>query len=162
VYLPGDAWYDFWTGERFRGEVTADAPLEHMPLYARAGSVLPMGPVVQHSDEWPPEALRLRVYPGSGESWLYEDDGHSMAFQSGDFQITRFACESTGGSLVVRREVEGPFRPGYSQFEIEIYGLEAAPQSVRVDSSPVQTAFEPETGTARLDVGQWARIEVVR
>ena len=49
VYLPGGPWYDFWTGEQPSGEVEADAPLERMPLYVRAGSVLPMGPVMQHT-----------------------------------------------------------------------------------------------------------------
>jgi alpha-glucosidase len=159
VYLPGGTWYDFWTGERLKGEVTASAPLERMPLYVRAGSVLPMGPVMQHTGEWPPETLRLHVYPGNGESWLYEDDGHSMAFQSGEFQITRFTCEAAGKTFTVRREAEGPFHPGYEQFEIEIHGLEAAPQQVRVDGSPVETAFDPETRTARLHVGEWVRLE---
>ena len=158
VYLPGGGWYDFWTGQRLSGEVTAEAPLERMPLYVRAGSVLPMGPVMQHSDEWPPETLTLRVYPGNGESWLYEDDGHSMAYQSGQRQITRFVCETSGGSLVVRREVEGPFHPGYDQFEIEIHGLEVAPDSASADGTPVEAAFDPETGTARLRVGEWARL----
>jgi len=162
VYLPEGTWYDFWTGERLKGEaeVKADAPLERMPLYGRAGSVLPMGPVMQHTGEWPPEALRLRVYPGNGESWLYEDDGQSMAFRSGELQITRFACEESGTTVVVRREVEGAFHPGYEQFEVEIRGLKAAPRQVRVDGSPVEAAFDPETGTARLHVGEWARIDV--
>jgi alpha-glucosidase len=115
---------------------------------------------MQHSGEWPPEALRLRVYPGNGESWLYEDDGHSMAFRSGELQITRFACEESGTTVVVRREVEGAFHPGYEQFEVEIHGLEAAPQQVQVDGSPVEIAFDPETGRARLRLGEWARIDV--
>jgi alpha-glucosidase len=162
VYLPEGTWYDFWTGARLEGnsEVTADAPLERMPLYVRAGSVLPMAPVMQHTGEWPPEALRLRVYPGNGESWLYEDDGQSMAFQSGELQITRFACEEAGKAFTVCREADGAFEPGYEQFEVEIYGLEVVPQQVQVDGAPVETAFDAETGTARLQVGAWARIDV--
>ncbi len=160
VYLPGGAWYDFWTGERLSGEVTADAPLELMPLYVRAGALLPMGPVMQHSGEWPPEALRLRIYPGTGESWLYEDDGHSMAYKTGEFQVTRFACEESGETLVVRREVQGLFQPGYKQFGIEIHGLAVAPRQVRVDGLPVATVSS--AGVTRLHVGEWARVEVER
>ncbi len=160
VYVPDGTWYDFWTGERLSDEVTADAPLERMPLYVRAGSVLPMGPVMQHSGEWPPEALRLRIYPGTGESWLYEDDGHSMAYQAGEFQVTRFACEESSETLVVRREVQGPFQPGYEQFDIEIHGLEAAPWQVRVDGLPVATVSD--AGMARLHVGEWAQLEIER
>ncbi|HEM46014.1 MAG TPA: DUF4968 domain-containing protein, partial [Alphaproteobacteria bacterium] len=72
VYLPGDEWYDFWTGTRTSGSFNADAPLERLPLYVRPGSVVPMAPVVQHTGEWPPGVLYLHVYPGNGESWLYE------------------------------------------------------------------------------------------
>ncbi len=160
VYLPGRTWYDFWTGERLSGEVTADAPLERMPLYVRAGSVLPMGPVMQHSGEWPPEALGLRIYPGTGESWLYEDDGHSMAYKTGEFQVTRFSCEESDEVLIVRREVQGPFQPGYEQFDIEIHGLEAAPRQVRVDGLPVATVSG--AGVARLHVGEWVQLEIER
>jgi alpha-glucosidase len=159
VYLPGGPWYDFWTGERQSGEVTADAPLERMPLYVRAGSVLPMGPVMQHSGEWPPESLRLHVYPGSGESWLYEDDGHSLAYRSGEFRLTHFVCQDTGEGLIVSREAEGPFDPGYSRFEVSIHGLDAAPRQVLVDGLPVEASFDAEMRTIRLAIGPWTRLE---
>jgi hypothetical protein len=56
--------------------------------------------------------------------------------------------------------VEGNFYPGYERFEVEIQGLAAAPRQVRVDGSPVGAAYDPDTGTARVLVGEWARIEV--
>ena len=162
MYLPGGRWYDFWTGERLEGgtEIEAEAPLERMPVYARAGSVVPMGPVMQHTGEWPPECLRLRDYAREGESWLYEDDGESMAFQAGERQITRFVCEEGEGASTVRREVEGGFEPGYGRFEVEFHGLQAAPRQVRVDGAAVEAAYDPGTGTARVQVGEWAWIEV--
>jgi alpha-glucosidase len=161
VYLPDGPWYDFWTGECMSGEVTADAPLERMPLYVRAGSVLPLGPVLQHSGQWPPEVLHLHVYPGDGEGWLYEDDGHSHAYRSGEFQVTRFRCETAAdGGLTVRREVEGPFNPGYDRFEIHVHGQEAAPQQVLVDGQVVDGPFEANTGTVRLSAKHWTRLEI--
>jgi alpha-glucosidase len=161
VALPGDWWYDFWTGKPHGGQITADAPLERMPLYVRAGSVVPLAPVMQHTGEWPPDTLRLLVYPGSGESWLYEDDGHTRAFQSGEFQVTRFECKEDGGCLTVHREVEGPFDPGYRRFQITIHGLDAAPCRVLVDGQEARVAFDEEAGTARLAVGEWARMELL-
>jgi alpha-glucosidase len=156
VYLPGGPWYDFWSGERLRGEVDAEAPLERMPLYVRAGSVLTMGPVIQHTGQWPPEALHLHVYPGDGESWLYEDDGLSLNYQGGEFRLTRFVCQTeAGASLRVRREVTGPFHPGYTRFEIHVHGLQAAPQAVNVDGQQIEPIFDPEQGTVRLDLGGW-------
>ncbi len=83
-----------------------------------------------------------------------------MAFASGELQITRFACEDDGKTLTVRREVQGTFHQGYERFEVEIHGLEVAPRQVRVDGSPVEAAYDPGMGTARVRVGEWARIEV--
>jgi alpha-glucosidase len=163
VHLPGGPWYDFCSGERLSGEVEADAPLDRMPLYVRAGTVLPLGPVIQHSDEWPPEALHLHIYPGEGESWFYEDDGHSLDYQAGAFRLTRFVCEPTGEGegLVVRREVEGDFDPGYERFEVYIHGLEAPPREVLVDDQQVDVTVDTETGIARLSVGPWACLVVM-
>jgi alpha-glucosidase len=161
VYLPGGPWYDFWTGERHSGEVTAAAPLERMPLYVRAGAVLPMGPVMQHTGQWPPDALRLHIYPGDGESWLYEDDGHSMAYRDGEFQITRFVCQAAGDALTVRRQVEGPFHPGYERFDIQLHGLEAPPKQVLADGQPLDVAYDDETRTARLSAGPWAELRIL-
>ena len=161
VYLPGGPWYDFWSGECLCGEIEAEAPLERMPLYARAGSVLPMGPITQHTGEWPPEALRLHIFPGDGESWLYEDDGLSLDYQAGAFQLTRFLCQA-GADLRVHREVRGPFDPGYARFEIYVHGLQAAPQTVDVDGQNIESIFDPEAGTARLEVGDWTDLVIQR
>lgn len=163
VYLPGGPWYDFWTGRLLSGEVEADAPLESMPLYVRAGTVLPMGPVMQHTGEWPPETLGLHVYPGDGESWLYDDDGHSTDYRAGHFQVTRFACARLpGGGLALRRETEGPFDPGYRRFELTFHGLEAPPGRVLLDGEPVEAAFDAGSSTATLtvDAGTWSTVEI--
>ncbi|MGC9333074.1 MAG: glycoside hydrolase family 31 protein [Anaerolineae bacterium] len=161
VYLPGGPWYDFWSGDRLHGEVDAEAPLERMPLYVRPGSVLPMGPVIQHTGQWPPKALRLHVYPGDGESWLYEDDGLSLDYQQGDFQLTRFLCQSEAGTdLAVRREVTGPFDPGYNRFEVYVHGLGTAPRAVYVDGKQAKATFEPQSKAARLDLGGWTDLVI--
>ena len=89
VYLPeGSDWFDFWTGERLAGgqRVDADAPLERMPLYVRSGSIVPMGPALQHTAETSAAASELRIYPGrDGAFTLYEDDGASYAYEQGEF-----------------------------------------------------------------------------
>ncbi|HXJ84107.1 MAG TPA: TIM-barrel domain-containing protein, partial [Candidatus Methylomirabilis sp.] len=76
VYLPAGAWYDFWTGDRFEGPggIMVDAPLERLPLMVRAGAIVPMGPVVQHTAELPLDELTLLIYPhGASRFDLYED-----------------------------------------------------------------------------------------
>jgi alpha-glucosidase len=161
VYLPGGPWYDFWDDRLLSGEVDVDAPLERMPLFVRPGSVLPMGPVMQHTGEWPPDTLQLHVYPGNGQSWLYEDDGHSRDYLAGQVQVTRFAvAQLPGGVLALHREVEGSYDPGYDRFEIRVHGLEAAPHRVLVDGQAVEAVFDRETRTASLAAGWWTAVEI--
>ncbi len=86
VYLPaGATWYDFWTGDSQAGGATiaAAAPIQTIPLYVRAGSILPMGPTVQHTAE-AAGFTELRVYPGADGSFsLYDDEGDNYGYESG-------------------------------------------------------------------------------
>lgn len=92
VYLPDGMWFDWWTEECIKGAVhiLADAPLERMPIFVRAGAIIPMGPVLNYTDERPLDPLTLDLYPGDGTFTLYEDDGHTFAYEQGQFCITRF------------------------------------------------------------------------
>ncbi len=88
VYLPAGTWYDFWTEERVEGgrEVERAVDLSTMPLYVRAGAVLPMGPVKQYTSEPSGEPMTMVVYPGvDGSSEWYEDDGISFNYRRGDW-----------------------------------------------------------------------------
>jgi alpha-glucosidase (family GH31 glycosyl hydrolase) len=95
VYLPAGTWHDFWTHQRYEGgrAVQVDAPLERMPLLVRGGAIVPMGPVMQHSQERPLDEVTLLVYP-EGSSWfdLYEDDGRTRAYERGAHATTRITC----------------------------------------------------------------------
>ncbi|AEH38962.1 glycoside hydrolase family 31 protein [Halopiger xanaduensis] len=112
VYLPeGTEWYDFWTGERYEGGQTiiADAPLEKLPLFVRAGSVLPMGPVVQHTEERPDAPWHVRVYPGHDGSFdVYEDAGDGYDYEDGAYAVTPLEWDDGASELAVR-EREGSF-----------------------------------------------------
>ena len=87
VYLPAGAdWYDFWTGEKTDGgqEVNRETPLNIMPLYVRAGSILPMGPESEYSNQHPDAPVELRIYPGHDTSFkIYEDDGTTYDYEKG-------------------------------------------------------------------------------
>ena len=86
VYLPKATWYDFWTGEKLAGEQTiqAAAPLEKLPLYIRAGSILPLGPTMEWTTEKPEDPIELRVYPGTdGDFTLYEDENDNYNYEKG-------------------------------------------------------------------------------
>lgn len=87
VYLPqGANWYDFWTGELVTGGQTIDAaaPVDVLPLYVRAGSIVPMGPNVEYAKQDPAGAIELRIYPGAnGEFKFYEDENDNYNYEKG-------------------------------------------------------------------------------
>jgi len=86
VYLPKAAWYDFWTGEKLVGEQTVQsaAPLDKLPLYVRAGSILPLGPTMEWTTEKPEDPIELRIYAGAdGDFTLYEDENDNYNYEKG-------------------------------------------------------------------------------
>jgi alpha-D-xyloside xylohydrolase len=105
VYLPAGAdWYDFNTGKRHHGGQTlqADAPLARMPLFVRAGSIVPTGPVLQYVDEQPDAPLTLVVYTGAdGKFSLYEDDGKGYGYEKGEFTRIPLSWSERTGELSI-------------------------------------------------------------
>jgi alpha-D-xyloside xylohydrolase len=94
VYLPAaTTWYDFWTGQVLRGgqTIAAPAPLETLPLYVRAGSIVPLGPNVEYATQDPNGAIELRVYPGAnGEFTFYEDENDTYNYEKGQYATFKF------------------------------------------------------------------------
>jgi alpha-glucosidase len=123
VYLPAGTWFDFWTDERYvgPGHIEAKAPLERVPLFVRAGSVVPMGPAVDYVGQPTDEPLTLHVYAGEGDSWLYEDDGEGLAYRNGAYRLTRFTVTTTEDGVSLERRVEGLPEPGAERFNIVIH-----------------------------------------
>ncbi len=87
LYLPpAAAWYDFWTGKKFSGaqHMEAAAPLDRIPLFVRAGSILPLGPVQEYAGQQADAPIEIRIYPGAdGHFTLYEDQGDGYAYEQG-------------------------------------------------------------------------------
>jgi alpha-glucosidase len=105
VYLPAGRWHDFWTGASYEGPggVTLPAPVDRLPLLVRAGAILPMGPVVQHTGERPLDEVTLLIYPaGASRFELYEDDGRSNAYRQGRYALTPLECSVEPGRVMVR------------------------------------------------------------
>lgn len=106
VYLPAapGGWWDFHSGARHRGgeAIAAAAPYERMPVFVRAGAILPLGPVQQYIDELKDAPVTLRVYPGAdGRFTLYEDDGTSEAYRKGRFSRIAFVYDDVAGTLTI-------------------------------------------------------------
>ena len=114
VYLPkGSKWFDFLTNEVYEGgqEVVADAPLEIMPLYVKAGSIVPLGPLVQYSTEKPADPIELRIYPGADATFtLYEDENDNFNYRKGQYQKITFRYDDSEKTVTISQP-EGMF-PG--------------------------------------------------
>jgi len=105
VYLPRGKWFDFWTKEVMEGgrEITRTVDLETIPLYVRAGAVLPMGPIKQYTGEKLEEPLTVWVHPGAdGEFSQYEDDGSTFNFKRGEFMRINMSWNDAGRQLSLR------------------------------------------------------------
>lgn len=105
VYLPnGTLWYDFWTGETLSGnqDVIRETPMDILPLYVKAGAIIPWGPDVQYATEKKWSNLDLRIYPGQdGEFKLYEDENDNYNYEKGQYSEITFKWNDTTKTLTV-------------------------------------------------------------
>jgi alpha-glucosidase/alpha-D-xyloside xylohydrolase len=137
VYLPRGAWFDFWTEERMEGghEIERPVDLATMPLFVRAGSIVPMGPIKQYTSEKVDGALTLTVYPGGDAlATIYDDDGESFDYRQGGFiklhaswdeSHRLFGLRLAGGSRMLPplgRRIDIRIAPGKTTRSIEFSG----------------------------------------
>jgi alpha-glucosidase/alpha-D-xyloside xylohydrolase len=145
VYLPPTTWYDFWTSERLEGgrEINRPVDLETLPLYVRAGSILPFGPVKQYVDEKVEAPLLVSIFPGANASFLlYEDDGISFDYRSGDWMGIAMTWDDA------RRTLELKLAPGSRMLSpsprtIDVQLL-AEKKSTTFQGKPVSITFQPK------------------
>jgi alpha-glucosidase len=163
VYLPRGVWYEYHTGKLIDGaqRVTVDAPLERLPLYVRAGRVIPMWPVMQYVGEKRLDEARLRVYAGSGETTIYEDAGEGLGYQHGDYRWSYFTCKFLpSGQFAIEWRRAGQYQPPYQQVRVEVVGISGEPESVALDgqSAPI---WYYEDGIVEYIVKPFAETRVI-
>lgn len=126
VYLPEGEWYDYWSDERLEGGVmiVAKADLETLPLYVRAGSVVPLGPDVQYTDEQPEAVTRLKVYGGKDADFtLYEDEGDNYNYETGSYAMIELSwCEADRSLTIGKRAGDYAGMQAVRQFAVELAG----------------------------------------
>jgi len=168
VYLPEGIWLDYRTGERLEGgrHVLAEAPLEVMPLYARAGAILPEQPLRQHTGEAAEGPLTLNVYAGGeGRLSLYEDDGKTFEYRQGAYRLREFVWTESGMERVLTaRLLHNGLGTEAAEGELKVVvaGLGSEPKSAAMGEGvqpldwrydPVRQVFEatlPNKGEFRL------------
>ncbi len=188
-YPPGD-WYDFWTGEKMphstpgpgiaqvgiaiaKGETLPPAQstmihptLETLPVYVRGGTILPLQPLVQSTDQTPDGPLELRVYPGEKcNGSLYLDDGHTFAYQHGEFLRQEFTCQSAGHSVSVQfGERQGTYAPWWKTIEVVIYHWPSARAVAKYAGSTrrLQTKYDASTHALHVFIPEAAEKQELR
>lgn len=137
VYLPKGQWYNFWTHELLNGEkeYTVQAPLEDMPLFIRAGSVIPEYPVMQYVGEKPIDEVWLNIYYADYEvnSFLFEDHGDTFAYEQDIYLEKKFSVKGDGKNLFIQQTTEGLYTPNYELYDYNVIGLPFEVSKIFVD-----------------------------
>jgi len=186
IEFPSAGWYNYWTGEKvpFPDSGSAVAPdptaipgrsapltirvapaLDQLPVFARAGAILPIAPVVQSTDETPKGPLTLRVFVGDPcEGELYFDDGKTFAFQHGAFLKMNFSCQRVADTMRLRLGPHvGPYPAWWKEIRVEIYGWKPTQGKVFVQKNELPVRLEQEAQSIRFivaDDGHGSDIEV--
>ncbi|HBN84366.1 MAG TPA: hypothetical protein DDZ89_11030, partial [Clostridiales bacterium] len=121
VYLPQGLWYDFWTNETYEGEQWLDvfAPLEQIPLFVKAGSIIPMAKSLFQTGDMRGDQPDLHVYPGQeGQFDFYEDDGKTYGYEKGEYGLTEITMDKTGNVSMHTKHESGIYPKRDRQFYI--------------------------------------------
>jgi alpha-glucosidase len=136
VHLPGGDWFDYWTAEKKSSseEIVLHPALGQMAIYVRAGAIIPMQDLVQYTAQTPNGPLKLRVYPGSDCSGeLYQDNGHTYAYEKGEILRVKYSCETSVGALTISGKIEkSGYKPWWTSTEVNAFGAATMPKMVKV------------------------------
>ena len=143
-YLPSGAeWYDFWTGKRFKGgqKVTLQTQLDRVPMFVRAGSILPLGPEMQYTGEKSWDNLEIRIYPGAdGTFVLYEDEGDNYNYEKGVFATIAFQWNNKSQTLTIGNR-QGTYPGMLESRHFTVVLPDGRQQSVAYEGSSVEVKF---------------------
>ena len=134
IYLPRGKWFDYWTGKKYLGPSTilVDAPINKIPLFVKAGSIIPTQQVLQYSEEEPINSLILEIYPsGRSAAILYEDDGHTFNYQNDKHSLRVINVNANREtSQVVLSQTKGNYKPPNRLVIVKLNDIQKRPSTV--------------------------------
>lgn len=138
VYLPAGKWYYYWNNNLFQGgqEHQIDSPLDEMPIFVKAGTVLPEYPVMQYTHEFKIKSLKLVVYYTDYEvnNYMYEDHGDTFAYEQNIYLEKCFIVNGNNSSLSIRQSSEGMYTEDYKTYDLYFVGLPFELKTLTVDN----------------------------
>jgi Alpha-glucosidases, family 31 of glycosyl hydrolases len=133
VYLPEGKWIDYWSGKRYEGKqyLNVLTPLDKIPLFIKAGSIIPTQPVLQYTGEKTIDTITLDIYAGgNGVCRLYEDDGKSLQYREGQFAITAISSTTAPGEISIHfQPARGKYHSTLKGYQLKVH-LPARPSAV--------------------------------
>lgn len=140
VYLPKGNWFNYWTGKPYAGGRYWNVltSLDTLPLFVKAGSIIPTQPVMNYVGEKPVDAITLDIYPGAATEFeLYEDDGKSLDYQQGVFATTKISCQPNNKSFILAMsKPTGKFTPSTHTWLVKLH-VSSAPAGITENNKPV-------------------------
>ncbi|MDE2251971.1 MAG: DUF5110 domain-containing protein [Gammaproteobacteria bacterium] len=164
IRLPGDGWFDYWTGQRVSGSKLMETPvIDRLPVYVRPGAIIPKQPLVQSTTEQPRGPLTLAVYPGADcHGSLYLDDGESFGYAHGRYLRQAFSCAQSGAELEVNFAARaGRFPPWWQAIELEVHGVNGD-SIAELKGKPLATRVDRETGDLVIELPDLATATSVK
>ncbi len=156
VWFPPGTWVDWFTGERHRGPATKDleVPLERMPVFVRAGGLVPTLPAMDTTPAGPLRSLVITAYRGRGRLRLYDDAGDGLAFERGRFSRTTISQRRIRGRTAVTiGRARGRLAPATRDYQLRLVGI-GRPRTVTVAGRKTgEWSYDPDTRTVTIDAG---------
>jgi alpha-glucosidase len=127
IYLPAGGWYDFWSHKHYSGRQTIEVatPLDRMPIFVKAGAVVPFQPKMQYTDEFVFDTLTLDIYLGDEkvETSIYEDEGEGFVYKEGAYLIRKITTLRAESAHIIKQTQKGDYRSTYKNLRLNLYGF---------------------------------------
>lgn len=167
VYLPKGKWFNFWTYEVVDGgkEVPVATPLETMPVFVKAGAVIPEYPVMQYVGQQEIEEVKLNIYYTDYEvnSFLFEDYGETFAYEQDIYLEKKFVVNGNSRQLTINQSMEGLYTPRYEGYHLNIIGLPFKPGKIVADGKAVSDFTINTDGTVEFKFSKnFKHIEILK
>ncbi|MEQ6122102.1 glycoside hydrolase family 31 protein [Reichenbachiella sp. MALMAid0571] len=146
VYLPEGDWYCYWTDKKYKGktEIEVETPLNQIPLFVKAGAVLPFQPKMQYTDEFEFDELTLHIYADDDEntSILYEDAGDGLEYKDGEQSVKKIITIKSLSAYIIRQKMQGNFESVYKKYRTVFHGFDSKPKMLMVDGNDITNQIE--------------------
>jgi alpha-glucosidase len=128
--------------------------LDQVPLFVRAGAVIPHYPLMQYVGEKDLDELTLHIYHKQGEesSFLYEDNGTDNTCKKGKFTVKTFAVEGTTHQFIIRQSQTGIYQTEYQRYKMIVHGLPFRPEGIKIDGKAIDMKVRQSSSNARIEI----------